>query len=483
MHFATLPDARAQQAPEQPCLADDRLRLTKNDFAARVRGAASEFAARGIGPGDIVAVMLPNRVELVITLFAAWRLGAAVTPINPVLTHDEAEYQLTDSGAKLLVSETQDFSVATIAPEALPEDGPATAVAHDPHALALVIYTSGTTGRPKGVLLDHANLAAMCEMSAESCDLSAADHSLLILPLFHANGIVLGVLTPLLVGGRATIAGRFSPETFFAIVERVRPTFFSAVPAIYLMLLGRPQDEPADFSSLRFAVCGAAPMPAQFITAFEERFGVPIIEGYGLSEGTCASTTNPLAGVRKPGTVGLPMKGQEVAIMDADGRLLPAGETGEVVIRGPIVMRGYLNRPEDTAKTIVDGWLHTGDVGRFDEDGYLMLVDRIKDLIIRGGENIYPSEIEAVLYRDPRVAEAAVIGAPDAVLGEVPVAFVSPKPGQHVKPDELLDFCCTTLAKYKLPTEIHVLDRLPRNPIGKIHKPSLRANIATTTGA
>jgi long-chain acyl-CoA synthetase len=480
MHFATLPDARAQNAPEQSCLADDRLRLTNHDFAARVRGAAAEFMARGIGSGDIVAVMLPNRVELVITLFAAWRLGAAVTPINPALTHDEAEYQLTDSGATLLVSETQDFSVTTIAADALPEDGPATDIAHDPDALALVIYTSGTTGRPKGVLLDHANLTAMCEMSAESSDLSAFDHSLLILPLFHANGIVLGVLTPLLVGGRATIAGRFSPETFFGIVERVRPTFFSAVPAIYLMLLGRPHDEPADFSSLRFAVCGAAPMPAQFITAFEERFGVPIIEGYGLSEGTCASTTNPLAGVRKPGTVGLPMKGQEVAIMAPDGRLLPPGETGEVVIRGPIVMRGYLNRPEDTAKTIVDGWLHTGDVGRFDEDGYLMLVDRIKDLIIRGGENIYPSEIEAVLYRDSRVAEAAVVGAPDAVLGEVPVAFVSPKPGQEVKPDELLDFCCTALAKYKLPTEIHVLERLPRNPIGKIHKPSLRANIATT---
>lgn len=481
MHFALLPDARAQQAPEEPCLADERFELNNRDFADWVRGAAAAFAARGVGQGDIVAVMLPNRVELVVALFAAWRLGASVTPINPALTDDEAGYQIADSGAKLLVSEAERFPVPTIAPDALPRDAPAWPERrYYAGSLALVVYTSGTTGRPKGVLLDHANLTAMCEMSATASELTAADHSLLILPLFHNNGIVLGTLTPLMVGGRATIAARFSPKTFFGIVERVRPTFFSAVPAIYAMLLGRPQEEQPDVSSVRFAICGAAPMPPQFITAFEERFGIPVVEGYGLSEGTCGSTFNPLAGPRKPGTVGLPLKGQEVAIMDPGGRVLPAGETGEVVVRGPVVMRGYLNRPEDTAKTIVDGWLHTGDVGRFDEDGYLVLVDRIKDLIIRGGENLYPSEIEAVLYRHPHVAEAAVVGAPDDVLGEEPVAFVSPKPGAILDPDELLGFCRTVLSKYKLPTAIHPLAGLPRNPVGKIDKPSLRSSITNT---
>ncbi|WP_308426161.1 class I adenylate-forming enzyme family protein [Nocardia rhizosphaerihabitans] len=479
MHFASLPDTRAEQDPIQPCLSDDRLLLNNGDFAGRVRGAAAAFSAVGIGTDDIVAIMLPNQVELVVALFAAWRLGAAVTPIDPALTQEEAEYQLADSGAKLVVSENSNFSVPTITPDGLPTDGVTPEVECDPNSLALVIYTSGTTGRPKGVLLDHSNLTAMCEISAEFTELSAADHSLVILPLFHANGIVLGILTPLLVGGRATIARRFTPDTFFSVVGRVRPTYFSAVPAIYAMTLGRPLAEPVDFSSVRFVVCGGAPMPAQYITAFEARFGVPIVEGYGLSEATCASTANPLAGPRKPGTVGVPMRGQDVAIMDPDGRMLPTGDAGEVVVRGPVVMRGYLNRPDDTARTIVDGWLHTGDVGRFDEDGYLVLIDRIKDLIIRGAENIYPSEIEVILCRDPCVAEAAVVGAPDATLGEVPVAYVVPKPGRKVQPDELLEFCRTLLAKYKLPIEIHVLDHLPRNPAGKIHKPTLRARASS----
>jgi long-chain acyl-CoA synthetase len=476
MHFATLPDARAQLTPEASCLADERLSLTNADFAARVRGAAESFAERGVRPGDIVAVMLPNRIELVATLFAAWRLGAAVTPINPSLTHDEAQYQFVDSCAKLLVSDNQTLPVQTITPDALPTDGTAESEPHDdPHALALVIYTSGTTGRPKGVLLDHANLDAMCAMSSGTSGLSADDHSLLILPLFHVNGIVVSILAPLRAGARATIAGRFDPETFFGIVQRVRPTYFSGVPAIYAMLLARPETETPDLSSVRFALCGAAPMPPHLITEFQRRFGVPVVEGYGLSEGTCASTLNPVGGPRKPGTVGVPFDGQEVAIMDDSGRLLPPDEVGEVVVRGPNVMRGYLNRPEETAKTIVDGWLHTGDVGRFDEDGYLVLVDRIKDMIIRGGENIYPSEIEAVLHRNPAVAEAAVVGATHQVLGEVPVAFVSLR--SEANPEELLAFCGESLSKYKLPTEIRVVERLPRNPVGKIDKPALRAHL------
>ena len=314
-------------------------------------------------------------------------------------------------------------------------------------------------------------------MSSGASGLSADDHSLLILPLFHVNGIVVSILAPLRAGARATIAGRFDPETFFGIVERVRPTYFSGVPAIYALLLARPETETPDLSSVRFGLCGAAPMPPHLIIAFQRRFGVPIVEGYGLSEGTCASTLNPVGGPRKPGTVGLPFDGQEVAIMDESGRLLPAGEAGEVVVRGPNVMRGYLNRPEETAMTIVDGWLHTGDVGRFDEDGYLVLVDRIKDMIIRGGENIYPSEIEAVLYRNPAVAEAAVVGTAHQILGEVPVAFVSLR--SEANTEELLAFCGESLSKYKLPTEIHVVERLPRNPVGKIDKPALRAHLLT----
>ncbi|PXY17406.1 class I adenylate-forming enzyme family protein [Prauserella muralis] len=481
MHLAVLPDSRAARSPEALCVSDDDLSLNNSQFLAHVRAAAALLRGRGVGAGDVVAAMLPNRVEFVIALFSAWRLGATVTPINPNLTLTEAEYQLADSGAKLLISDIPGMRVDTIgAPElcaaAEPRDEPP--VRQESEALALLIYTSGTTGKPKGVMLDHANLQAMCDMAIKAVELSEDDHSLLILPLFHVNGIVVSILSPLLVDGRSTIAGRFDPETFFSRVERVRPTYFSAVPAIYAMLLARPEEERPDLSSMRLAVCGAAPMPAALIERFENRFGIPVVEGYGLSEGTCASTINPVGGIRKPGTVGLPIEGQDVAIMDRSGNVLPKGETGEVVVRGPNVMRGYLNRPDDTSKAIVDGWLHTGDVGRFDEDGYLVLVDRIKDMIIRGGENIYPKEIESVLYGHTQVLEAAVVGTPHPVLGEVPTAFVATRPNATVDVAELHEHCRAGLSKYKLPTEIHLIDALPKNPVGKIDKPQLRERLA-----
>lgn len=485
MHLAVLPDSRAAISPGEPCLSDDDLSLNNSEFLAHVRAAAALLRERGVGDGDVVAVMLSNQVEFVIALFAAWRIGAVVTPINPSLTAAEAEYQLADSGAKVLISDVAGIAVSAIGTRELrareePADEPP--VRQDDGRLALLIYTSGTTGRPKGVMLDHANVHAMCIVAVEALELSAADHSLLTLPLFHVNGIVVSILSPLLAGGRSTIAGRFDPETFFGRVERARPTYFSAVPAIYAMLTARPEDERPDLSSVRLAVCGAAPMPAELIERFENRFAIPLLEGYGLSEGTCASTINPIHGTRKPGTVGLPMKGQEVAIMDPAGTVLPSGETGEVVVRGPNVMRGYLNRPEETAKTIVDGWLHTGDVGRLDEDGYLVLVDRIKDMIIRGGENIYPKEIESVLYGHPQVLEVAVVGAAHPVLGEVPVAFVSARPNETVAVKELHERCRAELSKYKLPTEIHLVDTLPKNPVGKIDKPQLRERLASTAG-
>ncbi len=487
MHFAAVPDIRAEKSPDDACVADDSMDLTNSDFLDRVRLASAALRRRGITSGDVVAVMLPNRIELVSTLFAAWRLGAAVTPINPELTAVEAEYQIADSGAKIVIVDSSKLSCPTMPVTDLldsAEDvGAEPAVPTDTSQLALLIYTSGTTGKPKGVMLGHANLSAMCEMAIESVRLTEQGHSLLILPLFHANGIVVSILSPLLAGGRATIAGRFSAKTFFRTVEKVRPTYFSAVPAIYAMLSALPEDEHPDLSSVRLAVCGAAPMPAELIDRFELRFGIPVVEGYGLSEGTCASTINPVDGIRKPGTVGLPMRGQDVAIMDPSGGLVPAGMSGEVVVRGPNVMRGYLNRPDETAKTIVEGWLHTGDVGRFDVDGYLVLVDRIKDLIIRGGENIYPKEIESVLYRHSEVLEAAVIGAPHDVLGEVPMAFVALRPAATVWTEELHELCRESLSTYKLPTDIITVETLPKNAVGKIDKPTLRKGLSTRARA
>ncbi|ORA25740.1 class I adenylate-forming enzyme family protein [Mycobacterium aquaticum] len=479
MNLAALPDHRAATAPHAPAVADDHLDLDNTAFLDAVQRAAAALRAHGVGPGTVVAQMLPNRTEFVVVLFAAWRLGAAVTPISPTLVPAEVAYQVADAGSVVLIADrTVEADIPVLHVDDLTGEPDAADAADNPaDALALLIYTSGTTGRPKGVMLDHGNVNAMCAMVIEGFELTPADHSLLILPLFHVNGIVVSILSPLIAGGRATIAGRFNPTTFFDRVEASRATYFSAVPTIYTMLAGLPADVTPDTSSVRFAVCGAAPASVELLERFERRFGIGLIEGYGLSEGSCASTGNPLHGRRKPGTVGTPLPGQEIRIVDASGATLPQGAVGEVVIKGPNVMRGYLNRPEETAKTVVDGWLHTGDVGRFDEDGYLVLVDRAKDMIIRGGENIYPKEIETVVYHLPGVAEAAVVGQASALYGEEPVLFVSLHTGAEVSVDDITAHLRASLSKYKLPVEITVLDELPKNPVGKIDKPALRKTL------
>jgi long-chain acyl-CoA synthetase len=482
MNFASLPNRRASLDPDGAAVSDGRQALTNVQLLRRVQAAARHLQDLGIGPGDVVALKLTNRVEFVLLLFAAWRLGATITPVNPSMTDVEVARQLKDSGARLLVSEDGEAAVAdgtaVLAVGELNDDTaaePDEAPLPDPSALALLIYTSGTTGVPKGVMLDHANIDAMADMGRRALEVGPADRCLLILPLFHVNGIVVSTLVPLLAGASVTIADRFNPQTFFDVVERERPTFFSAVPTIYSMLAALPDQVRPDTSSLRFGVCGAAPASAELLTRFEARYGFPLVEGYGLSEGTCGSTINPVAGPRRAGTVGLPFPGQEIRIVDADGSEVPPGADGEVVVRGPNVMRGYLGRPEETAKVIVDGWLHTGDVGRLDADGYLTLVGRSKDMIIRGGENIYPKEIEDVLVGDPSVLEAAVIGVPDEKWGEVVVAYVQPRPGSAVDPSALQSLCARSLTGFKRPTAFFVVDAIPKNPVGKIDKVSLRA--------
>ena len=468
---------------ENPCLRDDRLELTYAQFDARIAACAEQFAEHGIGHGDVVAIMLPNRAELLVAMFAAWRLGAAATPVNPAFTASEADHQIADSGAALVVNagpqapsgdrptiHVDDLRVMAIGTPPAPvelSDGD----------VALIIYTSGSTGRPKGVLLDHANVDAMSGMMADWFSLTSADHCLLILPLFHANAIMVSALSVMRVGGQLSVVGSFSPRTFFDHVERLRPTYFSAVPTIYALLTSLPEDVRPDTSSLRFVVCGAAPVSAELLARCEERYGFTMVEGYGLTEGTCASACNPVDGVRKLGSVGPALPGQRIAILGADGELAPTGETGEVLISGPTVMRGYLGKPEATAETLLDGWLRTGDVGRLDEDGYLTLVDRVKDMIIRGGENIYPKEIEAVLTSRDEVLEAAVVGRPDAVLGEVPVAYVTLYPGATLTEEDLLEHCRVHLTRVKVPLGISIIDALPRNPVGKIDKPTLRRSL------
>lgn len=480
MNLATLPDRRAARAPHASAVADDALNLDNTAFLDAVMRAAAALRSVGVGPGDVVALQLPNRAEFVVGLFAAWRLGAAVTPISPTLVPAETAYQVADAGSRVLVVDgPTDAEVPVLTLDELTAGDPEPFEPADnaDDGLALLIYTSGTTGRPKGVMLDHANVNVMCAMVIEGFELTEADHSLLILPLFHVNAIVVSTLSPLIAGGRTTIAGRFNPDTFFGRIESTRATYFSAVPTIYTMLAGLPSEVQPDTASVRFAVCGAAPASVELLDRFEQRYGIGLIEGYGLSEGSCASTGNPLNGKRKPGTVGIPLPGQEIRIVDASGAPLPQGELGEVIIKGPNVMRGYLNRPEETAKTVVDGWLHTGDIGRLDEDGYLVLVDRAKDMIIRGGENIYPKEIETVAYQLPAIAEAAVVGRANSLYGEEPVLFASLHADAELPIERIREHLTASLSKYKLPVEITVLPELPKNAVGKIDKPSLRKTL------
>jgi long-chain acyl-CoA synthetase len=394
----------------------------------------------------------------------------------------ELRYQLDDSGATVVVDVDASTPASGRSVIAV-RDAPAAGVdaSGEPvvegDSLALLIYTSGTTGRPKGVMLTHENILAMATMGADSLGITAADRSLLILPLFHVNGIVVSVLTPMLYGGSTIIAGRFDPATFFDLVAKVQPTYFSGVPTIYSMLSNVPDLGALETSSLRFGLCGAAPAPHGLLEAFEGRFGFPVVEGYGLSEGTCASTVNPWDGLRKPGTVGLPMPGQEIRIVGGDGAVLAAGLTGEVQIRGANVMAGYLGKPEETRAALEDGWLKTGDLGHLDMDGYLVIDGRVKDMIIRGGENIYPREIEDVLASHPDVIDVAVVGRPDETWGEIVAAFVTTGRGGDASrtSDALESLCEAQLAPYKRPAVIRVLPVLPVNPVGKIDKLRLRS--------
>jgi len=461
-------------------VADTSVRLDHPAFRAAVGRMTTQLTEARIGSGDVVAVVLPNRVELVVVMYAAWSLAAAVTPVNPALTEDEVAYQLADSHARVavvdassqrLVADVPTIAVDSLLGAAAPERHTSGPQAGD---LALLIYTSGTTGRPKGVQLDHANLAAMTEALTVALGLSAADRALLVLPLFHVNAIMLSVVAPLAVGGSTVLLQRFDAKTFWPSVVGEHATYFSAVPALYMLLTALPAGVTPDTSRLRFAVCGAAPMPPAAIGEFEARYAVPVIEGYGLSESTVALTVNPPDGHRKPGTVGPPLPGVEVRIVDEGGTPQPAGTDGEVIARGATIMRGYLNRPVETVAALGGGWLHTGDVGHLDEDGYLVLVDRKKDLVIRGGENISPSEVEAVLVAHPDVLEVAVVGRPDPVMGEEPVAFIVPRDAAAFDDHAVLDHARAVLARFKVPQEIRLVSTLPRNALGKVVKAELR---------
>ena len=480
MELGYLPWHLAQHHAARPAVADEATSLTYAELDARSEAFADQLRRLGFGPGDTLAIMLPNRVELLVAILSAWRLGGVATPVNPAFTMSEAEHQLSDSEASVLLHQgTAPTGITAVHVDEMwmARQDPVEPAQLSAEDLALLIYTSGSTGRPKGVMLTHGNAEAMSSTMVEHFGLTGADHCMLVLPLFHVNALMVSTLAPLRAGGRVTMVGTFSLGRFFADVERLRPTYFSAVPTIYSLLAALPAEVVPDTSSLRFVVCGAAPVSRELLERCHERYGFVVVEGYGLTEATCASACNPVDGVRKLGTVGPALPGQRIAVVGPDGSPLPPGEPGEILISGPTVMKGYYSNPAATSAAIVDGWLHTGDVGVLDEDGYLRVVDRIKDMIIRAGENIYPKELEATLSKVPGVLEVAVVGRPDSVLGEVPVAYVVLYPGTPLTEELLLEHCRAHLARVKVPVALTLVETLPRNPVGKIDKPALRRSL------
>jgi long-chain acyl-CoA synthetase len=347
------------------------------------------------------------------------------------------------------------------------------ATSHADEDIAACLYTSGTTGKPKGALLSHRNLVANLESFRQVLHLTEEDVFLAVLPLFHAYGGTVLFWEPLSLGASIVVEPRFVPDVILKAVLQHRVTLFAGVPSMYAVLASVPRP-PGDFSALRLCISGGAPLPPEVLRAFEAKYGIPIYEGYGPTECAPVLTVNPPFGKRKIGSVGPPIPQVELRIVDDQGNPLPPGAVGEIAAKGPNVMRGYLNRPEATAEVLRDGWYHTGDLGRMDDDGYFYIMDRKTDLILVGGLNVYPREVELVLCDHPGVAEAAVIGMPDPVRGEAPKALVIQRPGEKVSVQELLQWCRQRLANYKVPRSVVLVADLPRTVTGKILKSELR---------
>jgi long-chain acyl-CoA synthetase len=454
----------------------DDVELTYDQLDDAVARTAGLLKAKGVAPGDRVGVMLPNVPQFPVAYYGVLRAGGVVVPLNPLLKAREVAYHLADSGAKVLLAwhESADAAHAgadeagadcvLIEPgsleelarlcEPVPENAPR---AEDD--TAIILYTSGTTGTPKGAELTHANLIRNLEVSTALFTLDATAVTLGALPFFHAFGQTCALNATLAAGGTLTLLPRFNPAKALEIIARDGVTVFEGVPTMFSALLH--EDSDADASSLRVCVSGGAAMPVEVLRAFEQRFGCPVLEGYGLSETSPVASFNRPDRERKPGSIGLPVDGVEMKLFD----------DGEIAIRGHNVMKGYWNKPEATAEVLSDdGWFRTGDIGRVDEDGYFYVVDRKKELVIRGGYNVYPREIEEVFYEHPAVREAAVIGVPHDSLGEEVGAAIALKAGVVVTPDELRAFVKARVAAYKYPRIVWLLDELPKGPTGKILK-------------
>jgi long-chain acyl-CoA synthetase len=492
---------------------------TNMDIAREAAQLATGLQALGIEKGDRIIVIMLNCPEVVISYQAIARTGAIIIPVMPLLKGLEVRYIAENSAAKAIITSPVLLPLLRGALDGVPtiqhiihtgkaenvreeerdtpgprihaygdivakgaastEQGaidwvPTTegAVPVSTDDTAVILYTSGTTGNPKGVVLTHRNLISNA-VSGRGPERQAGveETHLAVLPLAHAYGII--AANVFFLRGLMVVAHpRFDTTAVLSAIERHRIISFAGVPAMFVALLFTPDAEKYDTSSLEYCVSGSAPLPVAILQGFEQKFGCRILEGYGLSEGSAALTGHSVEMERKPGSVGKPLPDVEVLVVDENDQPLPVGEVGEVIARGPNIVQGYYNMPEETAAALRNGWLHTGDMGRFDEEGYLYIVERKKDLIIRGGFNIYPRDVEEVLSRHPAVIEAAVVGIPSERMGEEVKAYVVTR--TPVDAETLMAYCRESLANYKTPSEIEFINSLPRNAVGKIDKKELR---------
>jgi long-chain acyl-CoA synthetase len=469
------------------------------EFNSAVNRTAAMLAAHGIGRGDVVSLLMPNSAEYIIAYFSCWRLGALAGPVNSLLKEHEIEFVMNNSEAKAILVHSEFRSLIESLKEKLPslravitfdevaeatrefvDKTNSTPEACVPEDDAIIIYTSGTTGKPKGCLLTHGNLIANARQISEWLNFTEADRLLTIMPLFHMNAVSVTTLSALYAGGSSVVSPRFSASRFWNIISDYQITSFGSVATMLSMLLNNyPDGVPKGLriGQLRFAMCGSAPVPAEVIRKFEETFNCPVIEGYGLSESTCRSTFNPPDERRRPGSCGLAI-GNEMKVVDDNDEEVAVGELGEIVLRGDNILKGYFKNPEATERAFRGGWFHTGDVGYRDQDGFFFIVDRKTDMIIRGGENIYPREIDELLYQHPAVAAAATIGIPDPLYGEEVAAFIVLKEGLTPSEGELIDYCKAELADYKCPKSIHFVPEIPKGPTGKLLKRELAKKFA-----
>jgi long-chain acyl-CoA synthetase len=500
MNLAELLTMTTAREPDRPALRLDEFEMTYAQLDDASARAAAVLRVYGVEPGDRVGIMLPNVPQFAVAYYGTLRAGAVVVPMNVLLKGrevafylgdpeakvcfawegfaDEAKAGAAEAGAELIVVAPGEFEAL------LGQVEPDTEVVErEPDDTAVLLYTSGTTGTPKGAELTHSNLSRNVDVGLSLFSASNDDVILGALPLFHSFGQTCGLNCSVAAGACLSLIPRFDPGKGLGIIERDGVTVFEGVPTMYAAMLNLDDRDRFDVSTLRLCVSGGAAMPLEVMRGFEEAFGCVVIEGYGLSETSpIASFNHPDRG-RKPGSIGTPIEGVEMRVVDEDRNPVPDGEVGELAIRGHNIMKGYWRKPDATADAIdEDGWFYSGDMARIDEDGYFFIVDRKKDLIIRGGYNVYPREIEEVIYEHPAVREAAVIGMPHDELGEEVGAAVALCEGAEATADEIREHVKSQVAAYKYPRRVWIVDELPKGPTGKILKREIEVPAEITTG-